>query len=556
MLDEALRALVKENRPYDIEFKIKRPNDGAVIDIHSNAVYNAGSRTIFGFIQDITERKKADEQYKTILKTAIDGFYMVDLEGKILDINDSYCSMIGYSRDELLKMSIHDIDVFDPPEVVKKRIEYIISTGPVFFETRHKCKDGKIIDIEASCSFQKEEKKRLFVFMREITERKKSEEKIRQLSEAVEQSPATIVITDKNGNIQYVNPMFTETTGYSADEAIGKNPRILKSGFTSESEYKKMWETIRSGKKWIGEFHNKKKNGEFYWESASVSPIIGVYGKILNYLAVKTDITERKKIEEALREASTYNRRLIEASIDPLVAIGQDGKITDVNTSTEQVTGYKREELIGTDFSDYFTEPEKAKAGYKQVFSNGKVYDYPLEMRNRNGHITPVVYNATIYEDNKGNIVGVFAAARDITERKKVEEEIKASEFRYRSLVEQASDAIFITDSIGIFIDVNPSCCFLLGYSREELLKISIFDLIFDEDMKKNPPRLDNIRMGETIQYERRFKKKDGTSVEVEVTGKRMIDGRHIIFVHDIAERKKQEEKIKASETRYRRLFE
>jgi len=137
------------------------------------------------------------------------------------------------------------------------------------------------------------------------------------------------------------------------------------------------------------------------------------------------DITQRKQTEKALERANAYNRSLIEVSLDPLVTIGPDGKITDVNKATESVTGYSRKELIGTDFSNYFTEPEKAKEGYKQVFREGLVRDYALEIRHRNGHITPVLYNASIYRDESGKVIGVFAAARDITERKKAEEMLK-----------------------------------------------------------------------------------------------------------------------------------
>ncbi len=123
--------------------------------------------------------------------------------------------------------------------------------------------------------------------------------------------------------------------------------------------------------------------------------------------------------------SNIYNRSLIEASLDPLVTIGPDGKITDVNGATEQVTGYSRNELIGTDFSDYFTEPEKARTGYQQVFTDGEVRDYPLEIQHKDGHITPVLYNASVYRDENGEVIGVFAAARDITERKKVEKALK-----------------------------------------------------------------------------------------------------------------------------------
>ncbi|MFA5268652.1 MAG: PAS domain S-box protein [Methanoregula sp.] len=142
-------------------------------------------------------------------------------------------------------------------------------------------------------------------------------------------------------------------------------------------------------------------------------------------LEMGIDITERKAAESGLKEANSYNRILIEACLDPLVTISADGIISDVNEATIRVTGFTRAELIGTNFSDYFTEPAKAEAGYKIVFLEGSVTDYALEIRHRAGHVTPVLYNASVYRDSAGYVIGVFASARDITERKKAEDTIR-----------------------------------------------------------------------------------------------------------------------------------
>ncbi|HET8688037.1 MAG TPA: PocR ligand-binding domain-containing protein, partial [Methanosarcina sp.] len=157
-------------------------------------------------------------------------------------------------------------------------------------------------------------------------------------------------------------------------------------------------------------------------------PLRDEQGNLRGSISAFIDITERKKAEEAIRLSNLYNRSLIEASLDPLVTIGHDGKITDVNNATEQVTGYSRHYLIGTDFSDYFTEPEKARKGYQQVFEHCEVRDYPLEIQHKDGHITPVLYNASVYKDENGEVIGVFAAARDSTERKRAEEALQKSE--------------------------------------------------------------------------------------------------------------------------------
>jgi PAS domain S-box-containing protein len=142
-------------------------------------------------------------------------------------------------------------------------------------------------------------------------------------------------------------------------------------------------------------------------------------------LIVYRDMLQRHRADALLRQAGAYNRSLLEASLDPLVTIAADGKITDVNNATEKVTGFSRQELVDTDFSNYFTDPERARAGYQQVFREGSVQDYELEVRCRDGQTTPVMYNATLYRDDKGDVVGVFAAARDISERKRAEAEIR-----------------------------------------------------------------------------------------------------------------------------------
>ena len=186
---------------------------------------------------------------------------------------------------------------------------------------------------------------------------------------------------------------------------------------------------------------------------------------------VKRNVPARKRAQEALRQANAYNRSLLEASLDPLVTIGPDGKITDVNAATEAVTGCARATLIGTDFSDYFTDPEKARAGYQQVFREGFVRDYPLELRHRDGHITSVLYNASVYRDENGNVVGIFAAARDITKRKHAEEALRQSEQRFSSMLEAVRDyAIIFLELDGRVASWNKGAERIKGYRAEEIV--------------------------------------------------------------------------------------
>jgi len=203
------------------------------------------------------------------------------------------------------------------------------------------------------------------------------------------------------------------------------------------------------------------------------------------------DITERKRAEDALRELSHYNRSLIEASLDPLVTIDRAGHIADVNAATEHITGYSRQELIGTDFSNYFTDPAHAQAGYEQVFRDGQVRDYALELRHRAGTITSVLYNASVYRDEAGQVLGVFAAARDITERKRAQEALRLSEARYRSLIETQTEMIARSDLSGHLTFVNAAYCQMFGESPDNLLNGSFKSTVLPEDL---PISLEAIR--------------------------------------------------------------
>jgi len=204
-------------------------------------------------------------------------------------------------------------------------------------------------------------------------------------------------------------------------------------------------------------------SGELRYRQVSAFPVRDATGKIIGSVSVVHDITEAKRMEEELRRsrdelemrvqertaelqsASLYARSLIETSLDPLVTISLDGKVMDVNRATELVTGVARDQLIGSDFSDYFTDPERAREGYKHVFSKSSVKDYPLAIHHVSGYVTHVLYNATVYRNEAGEVEGVFAAARDITQRKRAEEALE----RHAQMLDFANDSIMVFDLTG-----------------------------------------------------------------------------------------------------------
>ncbi len=221
------------------------------------------------------------------------------------------------------------------------------------------------------------------------------------------------------------NQAAEELYGYTAEEMIGESIALLTPQGSGEMD--EILGEIRAGQR-VDHYQTARlrKDGSVIPISLTVSPIYDQDGEIIGASSIARDITQLTRADALLREASEYARSLIEASLDPLVTISVEGKITDVNEATAKVTGVERERLIGTDFSDYFTEPETAREGYRRVFAEGSVTDYPLTIRHRDGGLTDVLYNASVYRDAAGNVLGVFAAARDVTAQRRAEAEIAA----------------------------------------------------------------------------------------------------------------------------------
>jgi PAS domain S-box-containing protein len=178
-----------------------------------------------------------------------------------------------------------------------------------------------------------------------------SSQRMRLLIHALEQSPATIIVTDAEGRIIYANPKFVETTGYDIEEAVGQTPRFLKSGHTTSNEYGELWKTIRNGREWRGEFHNRRKDGSFYWERASISPVFDADGKIGNFMAVKENITEYKEAEAARLRIEQRFRAVVQALAEGILLLEADGRILLSNPAAQNILQRTEPQLHGQNFS-------------------------------------------------------------------------------------------------------------------------------------------------------------------------------------------------------------
>src|SRR6204780_4920899 len=241
------------------------------------------------------------------------------------------------------------------------------------------------------------------------------------LASIVDSSDDAIIGKTLDGVITAWNSSAERMYGYRAEEIIGHSVSLLiPPGLPDEMD--EILNRIRVGGRGDHyETRRRTKDGATITVSLTVSPIYDASGKVVGASAIARDITDRQRVQDQDRLASQYARSLIEASRDPLVTIGLEGKITEVNEATIQMTGVARADLAGTDFSDCFTEPDLAREGYLQVLGQGFVTDYPLTIRHTGGELAQVLYNASVYRDTAGRVLGGFAAARDVTEWRRPE---------------------------------------------------------------------------------------------------------------------------------------
>jgi PAS domain S-box-containing protein len=272
---------------------------------------NSGNVEIIeGVIKEITKEKNAEsdlkdseERFSKIFKLIPFSILLIEAENsKIVDVNKEFLSISGYLYSEVIGKKSTDINLFVNPKDRLTLRKSITTTGYVEnYEFKFKSKDNRIYDgLNTSIEILFKNKKHFLVIIQNITKRKQSEIELQKLLRAIEQSPVSVLITDSNGIIEYINPKFTAITGYSLKEIIGKTPRILKSDEMPLKFYNDLWATISKGKEWFGEILNKKKNGELFWEYASISPVFNLNGEITNYIAVKEDISEKKNTERKI----------------------------------------------------------------------------------------------------------------------------------------------------------------------------------------------------------------------------------------------------------------
>jgi PAS domain S-box-containing protein len=394
---------------------------------------------------DVTERQKLQmetaallRRNQTLMKNAVDGIHILDIEGNVVEANDAFCRMLGYTKEEASRLNVSDWDRKWSAEELRERMKRLSQDGvSATFETKHCRRDGTLIDIEISCTgVEIDGQHYLFASSRDIGSRKQTEEMLR-IAAATFETHEGIMITDANANIIRVNQAFQEITGYTADEVLGKNPRILGSGRHDAAFYQSMWNQLLETGAWTGEIWDKRKSGQIYPKLLTITAIRDDRQKITQYVAIFRDITERKKAEEdLLLKSGTEHRRaeelvqqlgyLLKNSFNEIYIFDADSlHFLLTSEGAEKNLGYTSGEL--KQFTPLELCPSIAKESFNrmlELLSSGKQQSVFLEtaLRRKNGSVYPV--EARLQFINLDSPVFMFIV-QDITEHKVAQRELR-----------------------------------------------------------------------------------------------------------------------------------
>jgi len=360
---------------------------------------------------------------------------------------------------------------------------------------------------------------------------------------------AIVSITDVKGDIIYMNPKFIEISGYAPEELLGKNHRVINSGHHSEEFFRELWQTVARGKVWHGQVKNRAKDGSEYWVEATVVPFMNEDGKPYQYVSVRTDITAQKAMEDQV----LHERRMLQNVMDTLgegvYMLDKEGRCTYLNQEAEAIIGWNFDELRGKKLHNVIHShmPDGSTVAEEDCpvhlcMKTARIYrsenDY---FQNKNGTIFPIAIVASpMLED--GEVIGSVAAFQDISERKQHEEQLRQSDIRQRMLLDNAADAVLITQLDERWDYANDHALALLGYSREELIGQSIYDLVPPsyQEIYKQAFQKELLREGKMFR-EVRFIHKDGRRLDLEMNAAVLPDESIYVSCRDISMRKEHE---------------
>jgi PAS domain S-box-containing protein len=496
--EEMQRALTEERNYFNFQHRLAN-GDIRDVEVYSGPIQHLGRELLYSIIHDVTDRKqaeiqlrKSEEKFKSFFQNNLSVMLLIDPDtGIITDANNAACHFYGCDQDTLLETNICQINTL-PQDEVFAAITRAIDVDNNSFQFKHRLANGDIRDVEVNSSpIEHQNKKILYSIVHDVTEKKQAEQQIRLQATAMNAAANAIVITDREGNIQWVNPAYTQLTGYSFEEVIGQNPRILKSGMQDHAYYQRLWDTILSGKVWDGELINKRKDGSLYTEDETITPMFDEQGNISHFIEIKEDITQRKQAELALREGEQRYRRLFEDSpvsiweenfsrvkqrLDQLKAEGVEDfyeyfatnrtqlleiaeliEVIDVNQETIKLFGARNKEELRDNFTNIYTEQSLNQLIEELVNIANGIMNFDIDFTNKtlDGRVLEFTAKWAAQPGYENTLSKVLISMVDITDRKKAEDALRENEQRYRSLFDDSPVTIFEEDfsAVKTFID-------------------------------------------------------------------------------------------------------
>jgi PAS domain S-box-containing protein len=532
-------------------------------------------RGVIEYVRDITERKRAEEalqkseeRYRTIIENIQDGYFENDLDGDFTFVNDALCRDLGYSREELIGMNYRQYTDEKTAMELFRDYNRLYRTGePIkLLEIGRIGKDGKKSFAEISTSVIRDSEGKPIGFRgisRDITERKQTEE---ALLNAAQQWRTTfdgisdiICLLDREGRILKCNKAMTHLLGKPFSEIINRTHLEIVHGAPmpiEESPVERLWKT-----------HHRETDILLIndrWFSIAVDPLLDEAGRLVGAVYIMSDVTERRRAEEAIRESEKRYRQVIENAVDIIYTTDANGNFTYANSAALTTTGYSLEELQRFNYLDLILPEHRDRVSkiYIGQFRERQATTYvEFPFFNKSGDVLWFGQNASLVIEREKH-VGFHVIARDITERKRVEQALRESEERYRALYDRSLDCVFVLDFDGKFVDANQAALGLLEYDRTDISSVNIASLLDERDLSKALQNMHEIMQTgfqkEITEY--RLRRKGGGIVYVETQGSVIYrDGKpHSIqgIARDITERKQAEEALRLSEEKYRTILE